>query len=186
MPSAFSRDGTALLFSDMRGGQDADIGVLSPENPKERRTLRKTTEVERNSRLSPDDRWLAYESDRTGRVEIYVRPFPNVEDAEYKLTTDGGTSPLWARNGRELFYWKESGDLVSIMAVPISPGQTFDFGAPQQITLGRYARPSWDTQYDVAPNGRFVLMKPVGQPARDEIVIVVNWFEELKRLVPTR
>ena len=121
MPSAFSRDGNVMLFSDMRGGQDSDIGVLSPENPKARRTLRKTTEIERNPRISPDDRWLAYESDRTGRVEIYVRPFPNVEDAEYKITTDGGTSPLWARNGRELFYWKESGELVSIMAVPISP-----------------------------------------------------------------
>ena len=61
-----------------------------------------------------------------------MRPFPNVEDAEYKITTDGGTSPLWAHNGRELFYWKESGDLVSVMAVPISAGQALDFGAPNR------------------------------------------------------
>ena len=186
-PHAFSRDGSVMVITDAVGTQDSDIGVLPLENPKARRTLRKTIELERNPAISPDGHWLAYESDRSGRFEVYVRPFPNVEDAEYKITTDGGTTPLWARNGRELFYWKESGGgLVSIMAVPITPGQALDFGASQQIAQGRYARPTWDTQYDIAPDGRFVLMKTVGRPPRDEIVIVLNWFEELKRLVSTK
>ena len=164
---------------------ESDIAVLRLENPA-RRILRKTPEIERNAAISPDGRWLAYESDRSGRFEIYVRPFPNVEDAEYIITTDGGTAPVWAHSGRELFYWKQSGAMVSIMAVPIPPGQAFEFEAAHQIAQGDYARPIFDRQYDVAPDGRFVVMKPVGRPPRDEIVIVLNWFEELKRLVPTR
>ena len=185
-PNAISRDGSSLVLMDvLRQPFESDIGVLQLQNHA-RRILRKTPEIERNAAISPDGRWLAYESDRSGRFEIWVRPFPNVEDAEYKITTDGGTTPVWAHSGRELFYWKQSGAMVSIMAVPISPGQAFEFGAAHQIAQGGYARPVFDTQYDVAPDGRFVLMKPVGRPPRDEIVIVLNWFEELKRLVPTR
>jgi hypothetical protein len=93
---------------------------------------------------------------------------------------------VWAHNGRGLFYWKQSGAMVSIMAVPILPGQAFEFEAAHQIAQGGYARPIFDRQYDVAPDGRFVVMKPVGRPPPDEIVTVLNWFEELKRLVPTK
>jgi eukaryotic-like serine/threonine-protein kinase len=185
-PNAISPDSSSLVLMDVLVQPfESDIGVLRLENHA-RPILRKTPEIERNAAISPDGRWLAYESDRSGRFEIYVRPFPNVEDAEYNITTDGGTAPVWAHNGRELFYWKESGALVSIMAVPISPGQAFDFGTAHQIAQGGYARPIFDRQYDVAPDGRFVVMKPVGRPPRDEIVIVLNWFEELKRLVPTK
>jgi serine/threonine-protein kinase len=185
-PNAISRDSSSLVLMDVLVQPfESDIGVLRLENHA-RPILRKTPEIERNAAISPDSRWLAYESDRSGRFEIYVRPFPNVEDAEYNITTDGGTAPVWAHSGRELFYWKQSGALVSIMAVPISPGQAFDFGTAHQIAQGGYARPIFDRQYDVAPDGRFVVMKPVGRPPRDEIVIVLNWFEELKRLVPTK
>ena len=127
-PNAISRDGSSLVLMDVLVQPfESDIGVLRLENHA-RPIPRKTPEIERNAAISPDGRWLAYESDRSGRFEIYVRPFPNVEDAEYHITTDGGTAPVWAHNGRELFYWKESGALVSIMAVPISRGQAFEFG----------------------------------------------------------
>jgi eukaryotic-like serine/threonine-protein kinase len=185
-PNAISRDGSSLVLMDvLRQPFESDIGVLQLENHA-RPILRKTPEIERNAAISPDGRWLAYESDRAGRVEIYVRPFPNIEDAEYIITTDGGTAPVWAHSGRELFYWKQSGAMASIMAVPITPGQAFESKAAHPIARGWYARPIFDRQYDVAPDGRFVVMKPVGRPPRDEIVIVLNWFEELKRLVPTR
>ena len=184
-PSQVSRDGTVMLLGDPIGVQ-WDIAMLPLNNPKARRKLRQTPAVERNPALSPDGHWLAYESDETGRFEIYVRPFPNVDDAEHKITTDGGLAPVWANDGRELFYWKESGQLASIMAVTIEPGNTFDFRAPRQLFQGRFARPSWDTQYDVAADGRFLLLKVAGAPPRDEIVTVLNWAEELKRVVPIR
>ena len=183
--SGISPDGTMLVFGEPTGVQ-WDIGVLPLEDPKARRTLRQTPDIERNAVISPNGRWMAYESERSGRFEIYVRPFPNVDSAEYKVTTEGGIAPVWARDGGELFYWKESGALVTIMSVPIAPGTEFDFGASHQIVQGSYARPSWDTQYDVGPDGRFVLLKAAGPPPRDDIVTVLNWFEELKRVVPSR
>ena len=184
-PSAISRDGRIMLLGVPTGLQ-WDIGVLPLANPAARQTLRSTPEIDRNPVLSPDGRWLAYESERSGRFEIWVRPFPDMEAAEYKVTTEGGVAPVWGPGGRELFYWTEDGPIVSIRAVPILPGATFDFGAPRQVVQGRFARPSWDTQYDVAPDGRLVLLKAAGPPPRDEIVTVLNWFEELNRLVPAR
>ena len=84
----------------------------------------------------------------------------------------------------ELFFWNERGTMVSIMSVPVIPGTTFDFGTAQTVIQGRDARPSTDTQYDVGPGGRFLLLKPLASSTGNEIVIVQNWFEDLKRLVP--
>lgn len=184
-PSQISRDGTVMLLAEPVGVQ-WDVGALPLSNPNARRTLLGTAAVERNPVLSPDGRWLAYESDETGRFEIYVRPFPNVEDTVLKVTSDGGIAPVWARDGRELFYWKERGQLASIMAIPILPGKNFDFDPARQLFEGTFGRPSWDTNYDVGVDGRFLLLKTTGPPQRDEIVTVVNWAEELKRLVPIK
>jgi serine/threonine-protein kinase len=182
-PDSISRDGRLLLLTQHHPTQ-TDTVVLPLDNPKAAKKLRETPEGERNPTLSPDGRWLAYESNRSGTPEIYVRPFPNVDHGEFKVTSDGGAAPVWARDGRELFYWKASGLMVSIMAVTILPGPRFDFGAPRRVVQGRYAHPGLDTQYDVAPDGRVVLSKPVAASSRDEIVIVLNWFDELRRLVP--
>ena len=180
-PNAFTRDGS-LLYSTWNLGA-VDIGLLPRAGPERRRMLLQTPAIERNVVVSPDDRWLAFESNRTGRNEIYVRPFPNVQDGEWPVTREGGTTPLWAKDGKELFYWRERGATVSIMAVPLVPGASFSFGEARELFRGAYARPIWDRQYDVAPDGRFVMMKAVDLVPRDEIVIVQHWTEELKRLV---
>ena len=74
--------------------------------------------VERNGIVSPDGRWLAYESDSSGRFEIYVRPFPNVDAGQWLISTAGGTRPLWAPNGQELFYVAPGGALMASRVHP--------------------------------------------------------------------
>jgi serine/threonine-protein kinase len=185
LPYAISRDGR-LVAVEYAPDLTSNIAVLRLDAPLKRDTLGRTPENERNAVLSPDGRWIAYESNKSGRYEVFVRPFPHVEGAEYKITTDGAHAPVWAPDGQELFYWKEAGTAVAIMGVPVNAGAAFDFGPARVVVQGRYARPSWDTQYDIAPDGRFLVMKPLESSSRDEILLILNWHEELKRAVQRR
>jgi len=136
--------------------------------------------------ISPDGRWLAYATTESGRREIYVKPYPG-PGGKWQISTEGGTEPVWNRSGRELFY--RSGD--KMMAVDITTQPSFAAGKPRQLFEGDYvstevglARPD----YDVSPDGqRFLMLKPAEQEqaAPTQINVVLNWTEELKRLVPT-
>jgi serine/threonine-protein kinase len=178
-PNTFARDGSLLFILGT-----TDIGVIEPDGS--RRMLVEGPAIERNAAVSPDGRWLAFESNRTGRNEIYVRPFPNAQDGEWTVTRDGGIAPVWSRDGKELYYWKVDGPVVSVNAIPIAPGARFTPGESRELFKGPYAQPAWDTAYDVARDGRFLMLKNVGAIARDEFVVVQNWMEELKRLVPVK
>ena len=105
--------------------------------------------------MSPDGRWIAYRSDERGRgYEIYVRPFPNVDEGKWSVTTDGGSSPVWAPGGRELFY--QNGD--AMMAVPFETEPTLTFGKPQLLFSGSYIRTY--RNFDISPDGqRFLMIK---------------------------
>ena len=137
--------------------------------------------------FSPDGRWLAYVSDESGRREVYVQPYPG-PGGKWQISTEGGTEPQWNRNGRELFY--RSGD--KMLAVEISTQRNFAAGSPRQLFEERYLsnRLSYArANYDVSPDGqRFLMLKPVEQEkaAPTQINVVLNWTEELKRLVPER
>ena len=125
-----------------------------------------------NGEISPDGHWLAYESNESGRAEVYVRPFPNVETALRPVSTGGGTRPVWSRNGRELFYFVEPD---TIMAVPvIRAGSDITFGTPKQVVKGPYAAGGLrGRQYDVSKDGRLLLIKdatPGGQTAREKSI----------------
>ena len=144
---------------------------------------------ERNGEVSPDGRWLAYEANDSGRFEIYVRPFPDVSSGHWQVSTDGGTRPLWARDGHELFYLAPTG---ALMRVGVARGSTWAATAPTKLFEGRYGAPAvfLGRTYDVSPDGRrFLMIKPVGSPdatdAPASFVVVQHWVEELKRLVPT-
>ena len=135
---------------------------------------------------SPDGRWLAYESNESGRNEVYVRPFPDVNRGKWPISTDGGTRPLWAKNVRELFYVAESG---AVMAVPIETGSTWAAGAP--VKLFDWPVPTRSSRsYDVSKDGRFLMLRAVDVSEPDaspfSLVVVQHFDEELKRLVPTR
>ncbi len=130
--------------------------------------------------LSPEGRWIAYRSDESGQDEIYVRPFP-ASDGKWQISTGGGTAPLWAPNGSELFYLEGN----RMMSVPVTIGSSFQPGTPS--VLFTHDNPSGPPPaYSVCPDGkRFVMLQPSGQETPGQINVVLNWFEELKRLVPT-
>jgi Tol biopolymer transport system component len=134
--------------------------------------------------FSPDGRWLAYVSYESGRPEIYVRAYPG-PGAKWQISTDGGTEPVWNRNGRELFY--RSGDRM--MSVEVATQPTFILGRSRTLFEGSYEpTPLTLPNYDVSPDGqRFLMLKPAeqGPGARTQINVVLNWTEDLKRLVPT-
>ena len=137
--------------------------------------------------ISPDNRWIAYHSALSGRPEVYVRPFPTIDSGRWQVSNGGGTRPRWSRDGRELFYFTpENGEVrASLWAVPITPGPLFTAGRPYKLFEGNYAAFNQGRQtYDVSPDGkRFVMIKPAETPT--PIIVVQNWTEELKRLVPT-
>ena len=144
-----------------------------------------------NAELSPDGRWMAYQSRESGQPEIYVRPFPNVNEGLEQVSNAGGIQPLWARSGRELFYL-EPGPPERLISVPAQTGSTFDKGNPQALLDWNYREGAdgGGRNYDVSLDGQQFLVIEIlpAEGSSDEpppqIVVVQNWFEELKRLVP--
>ena len=150
-----------------------------------------TGSAERNGEVSPKGRWLAYQAnDDSGSFEIFVKPFPDVNSGRFKVSTGGGVRPLWARDGRELFYLTPGG---ALMRVGVEPGPTWSATAPTKLLDGRYFAPGGNPgrTYDVSKDGqRFLMIKQGGASdagaTPTSIVVVQNWIEELKRLVPTK
>jgi serine/threonine-protein kinase len=144
---------------------------------------------EQNAELAPKGQWLAYESNESGRYEVYVRPFPNVEAGRWQISTSGGTTPLWSRSGDELFYLAVDG---SIQSVRVDSSSSWRSSTPMKVLQGDYFLPGSSVPvrtFDIAPDGKRFLMIKAGSgdeaPARQSLIIVEHWFEELKRLVPT-
>jgi len=136
----------------------------------------------------PNGRWLAYESDGSVRLEIYVLPYPNVNAAQpRRISSAGGIKPLWAHNGRELFYVTPDN---SVMAVPVDERDaSLNPGRPVKVIEGPYLTrgPFTARSYDVSLDGqRFLMLKlpPFDPATAPQIVIRQNWFEELRRLAP--
>jgi serine/threonine-protein kinase len=143
---------------------------------------------ENNPAVSPDGRWLAYESDESGQFEVYVRPFPKISTGRWQISTGGGTRPRWSRNGRELFYYVGVGAKGTLMAVSVESGSSFRAGVPELLFQGSYPAPNTGRGlYDVSLDGRRFLMIKGGdaESAPQNLTVVLNWTEELKRLVPT-
>jgi eukaryotic-like serine/threonine-protein kinase len=128
--------------------------------------------------VSPDGRWLAYQSDETGLYQIYVVPFPNTRAGKWAVTSAGGIHVRWGPRGNELFYRDTSGDFYS---VPIRRTPTFSSGSPKKIfTAKRIEFPL--VGYAVAPDDQRLLTFRLLHPgAPDTLVVVENWFEELKK-----
>jgi Tol biopolymer transport system component len=199
IPGSWSPDGHLLAFAEVNPATGYDIWILrmgepsassgqvpstgSGQAPKAQPFLQ-TPFNEGVPVFSPDGRWLVYVSDESGRFEIYVQPYPG-PGGKWQISTEGGTEPVWNRNGRELFY--RSGD--KMMAVDISTQPSFAAGKPKVLFTGQYLpTPGTLSNYDVSPDGqRFLMIKP-GESTEappTQINVVLNWFEELKRRVPT-
>ncbi len=131
--------------------------------------------------FSPDGHWIAYTSDESSRLEVYVQPFPG-PGGKWQISTEGGIEPVWARNGRELFY--RNGE--QMMAVDIATQPSFSAGTPYMLFEGESrSQAQGPPSYDVSPDGQRFIMIKADEEEANQINIVFNWFEELKRLVPT-
>ena len=129
--------------------------------------------------LSPDGRWLAYSSDESGTPEVYVRPFPDVAGGKWQVSLNGGTGPVWAHSGRELFYINGRTEMVSTQ---VRPGSTFSVGEPKVLFSGASLTltPTFPL-YDIAPDDkRFVMIRSTAAGMETEVILVQNWFQELK------
>lgn len=139
-----------------------------------------TNAQERQGHVSPDGRWLAYESDESGRREIYVRSFPDAATFKRQVSTGGGLTARWSADGREIFFENQDRQLV---AVPVHPGATFSVGEPRVLfSTSPFSRAPWVT-FDVHPDGqRFIMARRLqASAAGDRLVVVENFFEDLKR-----
>ena len=146
-----------------------------------------------NAEISPDGRWLAYQSNSSGVFEVYVRPFPDVAGGQWLVSTAGGTEPLWARDGPRTLLPRPKG---AVMRVSIAPGSAGRRARPLSSSRPAYALGgSGDFARAPVPDVRRVSRRPAlpddqerrwpAQTSRaPRIVVVQNWFEELKRLVP--
>ena len=187
-PTGITADGTQIIFNEATPTQLGDIGLLTMTPTPQVKSLIATRDDERGGVVSPNGLWLAYESNRSGAYEVWVQPFPTVDAGRWQVSTAGGVQPLWARNGRELFYVAPDGALMAVQW----RGSPESAGAPTRLIEGRYSRGVGGTtvrQYDVSADGqRFLMMK---EEAREtdlapSINVVQNWFGELRRLVPTK
>lgn len=184
MPISFAPDGR-LLFSEAVPKHARDIQALSLDGSRRVQSLVHSPAFDAAAEVSPDGRWLAYDSNESGQFEVYVRPYPETDRARWQVSAGGGRQPLWSRDGRELFYRDFSG---AIMLVPVTLRPAFSSGPAAKIIEGsRYtgSGPFLSARtYDLSSDGRFLMLKPVESVSSRSIVVVLNWFEELRRLAP--
>jgi serine/threonine-protein kinase len=176
----WSPDGKWLVFrTDRYQPGAADILGIRPGIDTVAVPLVATKFTENAPAISPDGRWLAYSSNESGQYDVYVVPFPNTAAAKWAVSTGGGTEPLWSHSGKELFYRDVAGNLVSV-AVQSSP--TFSLGRSTVLFPARaYLSFERGAQYAVASDDRrFLMIRPVPGSVPDELIVVDNWFEELK------
>ena len=182
-PSSWSQAGVLAFL------EGEDIWTLSMDGESAPERFLETPFNEQHATFSPDGNWLAYTSNETGGDEVYVRPFPAAEPA-YRVSIDGGASPLWARDGRELFYQTPREERNRrIMVVDVITGSTFTRSQPRLLLEGSYRGTTPVRSYDISPDGQQIVMitgtgqQPELQPVTS-IDIILNWFEELKERVP--
>ena len=183
----WSRDGRQLLFDEVPPNAHCSIGQMSVEQPAQVKALVTNDSCNQKAAVSPDGRWMAYESFLSGRPEIYVERYPELGSRQ-QISTGGGHLPVWSRDGRELFF--SGADDRQMFVVTLRSGTTLEVGRPQRLfefpmaPNGGGPRP-----YDLTPDGRFIIIQgdqALGGGAAPGLVLVQNWTEELKRLVPLK
>jgi serine/threonine-protein kinase len=195
LTSSISPDGRRLLFAEVRPktGWDVMMLELSPTFAetitRASQPLVQTTFGEIDSQVSPNNgRWVAYQSNESGMPQIHVRPFPNVDAAHWQVSTNGGTRPAWARNGRELFYQVNG----AMMAVPVrTTDSTFSAGNPTKLfDAAPYYFGIAGRTFDVSADGqKFLMIKNAAasdQNATPSLIVAEHWTEQLKTHVPAK
>jgi serine/threonine-protein kinase len=183
---AVTADGSSVLVNDLKAAQNPDVSVASITTKGPSTPLLQSPATERAVDLSPDGKFIAYESAESEKLEIFVRPFPNVNDGKWQISTAGGTKAAWSPTGRELFYVDSTGMLMS---VPVQLSPAFKAGNPTKLfPAANIATLASGRFYDASRDGqKFVMIKelppPPGQPTTPigpTFVVVLNWLQELK------
>ena len=178
VPISWSPDGQTIAFIEVAPETGGDIWTLGLNDRKARPFL-KTPSNKSSPRFSPDGHWIAYTSDESGRIGVYVQPYPG-PGGKWQVLTEGGTEPVWNPAGRELFYRSGS----RMMTVPVTLAPEFSEGKPVTMFEGSWLpSPSDVAGYDVSRDGqRFLMLKPADEDQGvRQIVVVQNWVEELKK-----
>jgi len=184
IPTDISAD-DVLIFTEGDRTSQSTLRTL-PLGDKSASEFLATPAVENMGMFSPDGKWVAYVSNESGQNEVYIRPYPKTEGGVRRASEGGGVGPLWSRNGLELYYRGSSGE---IMAVPVSLSPVLTIGRPRPLFRfsGRFKISGNASAYDLHPDGRRFIMvsePEVPIPVPRQVNIVLNWFEELKRMAP--
>jgi len=176
----WSPDGKWMLFqTDIASPGSGDILGIRPGIDTAPVPVVATTFTEMSPALSPDGRWLAYTSNETGEDAIYVVPFPNTSAGKWAISTGAGTEPLWSHRGNELFYRDGSGNLV---AVAVNTTPRFSLGRSTALfSAAGFTSFRFTPQFAVTPDDqRFLMIRPLETGTPDKLIVVENWFEELR------
>jgi DNA-binding beta-propeller fold protein YncE len=182
--NGWSADGRQLLFSEVSPRLDGAIGQIAVERPSDTIVLLERAYRAAYAAISPNGRWMAYNSSVSGQAEVYVERYPELGNRQ-QISTGGGRIPLWSRDGRELFFITP--DNRQILAVPVQAGTTLVAGRPQVLFEFSLFVAGGSQPYDIGPDGRFLMIRSGEAQAGAglaNLIVVQNWFEELKRLVP--
>jgi eukaryotic-like serine/threonine-protein kinase len=186
---AWVLDGQTLLFTEFVDGGVWEIRALSRTGGDRKvHPSRNAAVNERYPQFSPDGEWFVYSSNERGEEEVFVERYRGAAE-RYQISTNGGTAPAWAPSGREVFYVAAAPEgRISMMAVDVTLSPKFTAGRPHALFEGRYGVGTPHRHYDVSRDGRFLMVRgPEGPPSPPvtQMVLVLNWFEELKRLAPS-
>lgn len=172
-PMSWTPDGQTLVFAERKPNGERDIWVV--ERGTDPAPFLLTPFDEWSPAFSPDGSWLAYVSDESGRAEVYLQPYPG-PGGRWLISTGGGTDPVWAKDGHELYYLQDD----QLMSVPIQTAPAVNVGAPRRLFEGHYERSDIGRNYDLSPDGkRFVMIRSDEREATPRMHVVLNWIEEL-------
>jgi hypothetical protein len=176
-PQSWAAGGNLLVYTVTGRGTGADIWTCAMDAAPKPALYLATTFDEQDPAVSPDGRWIAYATNESGTQEVFVRPYPATGDA-WQISIGGGGSPLWSRDGRELYF--TSG--TKMLAVPVDTQPTFRAGRPEVLFEGGFST-SRARDFDIAPDGRFVAVRvPGGQAGQREMRVLLNWPAEMRRV----
>ena len=177
-PSSWTRDGRMLAFVQHAATGEHEIWGLTMDATRKATPIVQAPGSQFGAQVSPDGRWMAYTSSESGRTEVYVTAFPDARP-KWRVSTDGGYEPVWARSGRELFY--RSADRM--MSVPLTAGSTFTPGMPRQLFSRRlYVRRPGDPNYDVSlDDQRFLVVLPGNTEGADRLNVIQGWTKRVEQ-----
>jgi Tol biopolymer transport system component len=181
-PVDWSHDGRYIVERVVDQRTKSHLWVLPLVGDRKAFRYLRTESNEEWGQVSPNGRWLAYASDESKRFEVYVQTFPSPGDKS-QVSIDGGTLPVWSRNGKELFYIARDGKMmaVSVKGATVNDSARFEAGTPTAL-FDAYIPAGVGARYDVGNDGRFLIATPIQPPGGQQITVLFNWIAALKKV----